>query len=270
MLLTLRHETSYAYSEPIAYAIQSLRMTPRAYDGLSILSWRVRGTSKHELPSFTDGFGNLVHSHSVNELHRGYRITVEGKVETRDTQGLVQGAPEPLPPGFYLRPTPLTTSSAAIAELARAGTAAPGSVDWAVALMQEVRDRIDYKPGLTDARTRAEEALAKGVGVCQDHAHVFIAAARALAVPARYVSGYLWTGTNGGVEEASHAWAEAFLDGLGWVGFDPSNRIQPTESYIRLAVGLDYHSAAPVRGIRRGIGEESLSVSLRVTAAQEQ
>jgi transglutaminase-like putative cysteine protease len=270
MLLSLRHETSYAYSEPIAYAIQSLRLTPQPYDGLAILAWRVRGTSKNELPSYTDGFGNLVHCHSVNRLHRDYRIIVEGKVETRDTGGVVRGAPEKLPPAFYLRPTPQTAASAAIIGLADSVALPAGSVEWAVGLMHAVRDRVDYRPGLTDSGTRAEEALAKGVGVCQDHAHLLIAAARAQAVPARYVSGYLWTDRQGGVEEASHAWAEIFLDGLGWMGFDPSNRLQPTESHVRLAVGLDYYSAAPVRGIRRGFGEEKLSVSLRVVAAPEQ
>ena len=268
MLITLRHETSYAYSEPIVYAIQTLRLTPQPYDGLAVLSWRLRGTSKHELPSFADGYGNIVHSHSVGPLQRAWRIIVEGKVETRDRGGIVRGARETLPPGFYLRPTALTMPGAAL--LALANEQAPGSVEWAVALMHAVRDRIDYKPGLTDAGTRAEEALAKGVGVCQDHAHVMIAAARAHGVPARYVSGYLWTDHEAGAEEASHAWAELFLDGLGWVGFDASNRLQPTESHVRVAIGLDYHSAAPVRGIRRGIGEESLSVSLRVSAAQEQ
>jgi len=267
MLLSLRHETSYAYSEPIAYAIQALRLTPRPYDGLTVLAWRVRGTSKHELPSFTDGFGNIVHSHSVNRVHRDYRIIVEGKVETRDTKGLVRGAPETLPPGLYLRPTKLTAASPAIRDLA--GGQAPGSVAWAADLMHRVRERIDYQPGLTHAGTSAEEALARGVGVCQDHAHVMIGAARARSVPARYVSGYLWTGAEGGAEEAGHGWAELFLDGLGWVGFDASNRLQPTESYVRLAIGLDYHSAAPVRGIRRGIGEESLSVRLRVNASQQ-
>jgi transglutaminase-like putative cysteine protease len=268
MLLSLRHETSYAYSEPIAYAIQALRLTPQPYDGLTILAWQVRGASRHELPSFTDGYGNLVHSHSVGHLHRDTSIIVEGKVETRDTGGLVRGAPERLPPAFYLRSTKLTAAGAGIRDLAPAEAA--GSVAWSVALMHAVRDRIDYRPGLTDAGTSAEQALGNGVGVCQDHAHAMIAAARAQGVPARYVSGYLWTGAAGGVEEATHAWAELFLDGVGWLGFDPSNRLQPSESYVRLAIGLDYHSAAPVRGIRRGIGEESLSVSLRVTAAQEQ
>jgi transglutaminase-like putative cysteine protease len=132
------------------------------------------------------------------------------------------------------------------------------------ALMHGVRDRMAYRAGTTDSQTSAAEALASGVGVCQDHAHLFIAAARALDVPARYVGGYLWTGDDDAEYEASHAWAEAYVDDLGWVGFDPANRLCPTENYIRVGIGLDYWTAAPVRGIRRGVADEALSVRVQV------
>ena len=117
--------------------------------------------------------------------------------------------------------------------------------------------------GVTDAHTAAAEALKDGAGVCQDHAHIFIAAARVLGVPARYVNGYFVTG---GEEpaEAHHAWAEAWIDGLGWVGFDLANRLCPTERYVRLACGLDASYAAPIRGTRRGGVEEVLDVVVEV------
>jgi transglutaminase-like putative cysteine protease len=130
--------------------------------------------------------------------------------------------------------------------------------------MNRVRDRLDYRPGATDATTTATAALAQGYGVCQDHSHVFIAAARFLGIPARYVSGYLWTGVDDRPYDASHAWTEAHVPGLGWVGFDAANRICPTENYVRVAVGLDYDAAAPVRGLRRGPAEESLDVEVHV------
>ena len=119
-------------------------------------------------------------------------------------------------------------------------------------------------PAPPTATTTAADALARGFGVCQDHAHLFIAAARLIDIPARYVSGYLWTGVDAQPFDASHAWAEAFVPELGWVGFDPANRICPTENYIRVAVGLDYSAAAPVRGLRRGPAEESLDVEVQV------
>jgi transglutaminase-like putative cysteine protease len=131
--------------------------------------------------------------------------------------------------------------------------------------MLAIRERVDYVVGVTSSATTAAEALAQGRGVCQDHAQVFAAAARCLGHPARYVSGYLWT--EAGTSDANHAWAEAHVDGLGWVGFDPAN---PTEAYVRVAIGLDYLEAAPVRGVRRGVAEETLDVAVDVRHAQEQ
>jgi transglutaminase-like putative cysteine protease len=131
------------------------------------------------------------------------------------------------------------------------------------ALLGLVRDRVDYVTGVTDAHTGAAEALADGKGVCQDHAHIFISAARTLGVPTRYVTGYLVLGEQSR-SDAHHAWAESWVDGLGWVGFDVANRICPTERYVRLAVGLDAGGAAPVVGSRRGGQHELLDVSVDV------
>jgi hypothetical protein len=130
--------------------------------------------------------------------------------------------------------------------------------------MLSIAARIRYDIGLTDAATPAASALARGHGVCQDHAHVFVSAARGLGFPARYVSGHLFREDGRTLQEAGHAWAEAHVPGLGWVGFDPSNGVSPTDAYVRIAVGLDYLEAAPVRGTRYGGGEESLEVRITV------
>jgi transglutaminase-like putative cysteine protease len=130
-------------------------------------------------------------------------------------------------------------------------------------LSAAILDRVRYEPGVTDVTTTAEEALAAGRGVCQDHAHVFIGAARTLEVPARYVSGYLMM--NDRIEqEATHAWAEAHVEGLGWVGFDVANGISPDARYVRVATGRDYGEAAPITGISFGAGEAELRVALAV------
>jgi len=131
-------------------------------------------------------------------------------------------------------------------------------------LASAVRDAMDYQIGVTDVQTAAADALERGAGVCQDHAHVFIATARLLGIPARYVGGYLWTGPESRDYDASHAWAEAYVPDRGWVGFDPANRICPTASYIRASVGLDYWSAAPVRGVRKGTSTETMAVKVTV------
>jgi transglutaminase-like putative cysteine protease len=267
MRLNVRHQTAYHYDVPTAAAIQTLRLTPRSYEGLRIVQWRVWSDTKRDFPVFVDGYGNLTHCHAVNHPHTSAVVFVEGEVETAATSGIVRGAPEPLPPLFFLRRTRLTEPDAAIEALARQ-IAPQGSVLKQLhALLNAVRDRLDYLPGATDSATTAAAALAAGAGVCQDHAHLFIAAARLLGIPARYVGGYLWTGMESREYQASHAWAEAFVHDLGWVGFDPANRICPTEAYIRTSVGLDYWSAAPVRGVRRGTAAETLAVAVRVTQA---
>ncbi len=267
MRLAIRHQTSYRYSKPISYAIQTLRLSPRPYEGLNVVNWRVRGEGRHELPNFLDGYGNLVHCHTVNRAHDNAAIIVEGEVETRPTDGIVRGAAETLPPLFYLRSTRLTAVTPPIADIAH--SLAGKSFDRLIALMEEVRARVDYRAGVTQPSTTADEALQLGAGVCQDHAHLFIAAARAIGVPARYVGGYLWAGS-GDEDQASHAWAEAYLQDFGWVGFDPSNRTRPTEAYVRASIGLDYWSAAPVRGVRRGEGEEALAVKVKVKESSQQ
>jgi transglutaminase-like putative cysteine protease len=263
MRLSVMHRTVYRYTAPIRYAIQTLRLEPRPYEGLTVLNWRVEGDGPRPLPRFIDGLGNAVHTQTIDRPHREAAITAIGEVETRRGDGVVLGTVEPLPPLFFLRTTPLTAPDAAIATLADDG-AGGNRIDRLHALMHRVRDRLDYRPGATDIDTSAAVALAQGFGVCQDHAHLFIAAARVMGIPARYVSGYLWTGIDAQPYDASHAWAEAFVPELGWLGFDPANRICPTENYIRVAVGLDYSAAAPVRGLRRGPAEESLDVEVQV------
>jgi transglutaminase-like putative cysteine protease len=136
-------------------------------------------------------------------------------------------------------------------------------IDRMHVLMNAVRDKVDYAIGVTNAHTSAAEALSDGQGVCQDHAHIFISAARVMGVPARYVNGYFLTDTDE-PSEAHHAWAEAYIEGLGWLGFDPANGICPTDQYVRLACGLDAGSAAPIRGTRRGGTDEVLDVLVEV------
>ena len=268
MKLQIRHQSVYRYGEPIAYAIQTLRLSPRPHDGLAVHSWRIEANGRSDLPSFVDGLGNVVHSHSLNREHVSVTFLVEGEVETKDTAGVVRGGSEPLPPIYFLRSTDLTADDDSIRELAAGPSAATSTLDRLHRLMIAVRERIDYRIGVTGTTTTAGEALRSGAGVCQDHSHVFISAARVLGIPARYVGGYLWTGQP--ESEASHAWAEAYVEDLGWVGFDPSNRICPTEAYVRSSIGLDYAAAAPIRGVRRGNAAERLAVSISVLAEDGQ
>jgi transglutaminase-like putative cysteine protease len=262
MLITVRHITRYIYDEPVGYTVQRLRLTPLSFTGQQVANWRVHVAGCGKPLQFMDGFGNVVELATIHGRHRELVVEASGVVETRNCNGVVSGLPKAAPVRVYLRETEQTQPDDAIRALAPVG-AEGERLDQLHTLARLVRERIAYVPGATDAHTGAAEALADGKGVCQDHAHVFISAARTLGVPARYVTGYLLID---GEEEADahHAWAEAWVEPLGWVGFDVSNGICPTERYVRLAVGLDATYAAPIVGSRRGGASEQLKVSVAV------
>src|SRR5262249_35384132 len=150
------------------------------------------------------------------------------------------------------RRTLLTEPNDAIAALGDSVQSGPDALPGLHALSQRVREAVPYLAGVTESTTSAAKALAGPGGVCQDHAHIFIAGARANGVPARYVAGYLLASEEANQQFETHAWAEAFVDGLGWVGFDVTNGLSPTDRYVRLCTGLDANDAAPVRGIVTG------------------
>jgi len=261
MRISIGHVSRYSYSEPTNYSILALRLTPPSFRGQRVLDWRVVAPGIDAIRPFRDGFGNTVHLTSSTERHCEAVVIAKGVVETEDCAGVVQGLSDPAPLSVYRRQTAKTVPDAAIRELA--GPAGLGDIRAMHALMHAVREAIDYRIGVTTSHTTAAEALRDGFGVCQDHAHVFISAVRSLGIPARYVSGYLFSG---GAEpsEANHAWAEVWLADLGWVGFDPANSVCPTDHYVRLATGLDATFAAPIRGMRHGIAEEELDVIVEV------
>lgn len=270
MLITIDHETKYHYDTDANYSIQSLRLTPQPVDGQRILSWNVEVEGHNSLDGFSDCYGNLIHTLVIDKPHTSVCIRVRGEVETQDANGVVSGGLEYFPHVFYLRETGQTKADNAIIKLAdKANQATSNTLDCLHKLMGLIRAAIDYQTGESHSKTTAVEALINGLGVCQDHAHVFISAARYLDIPARYVSGYLLHSDTGEVSEASHAWAEAFVADLGWIGFDVSNKVCVNEMYVRIAIGLDYHDAAPVRGVRRGGDGEKLTVSVRVNQVGE-
>jgi len=270
MRIRVVHETIYTYEQPARSLIQVLRLTPRDHDGQHVREWRIEPSVNGRLTVREDGFGNVVHWFSSDEAADRLAIRVTGEVETFEVNGLVRGAVERLPDPFYLRDTDLCTASPEIAAfadaIADAGDRAPLSLLHR--LLAAVHDTVTFEPGPTHSGTTAAEAFTAGKGVCQDLSHIFISCARHLEIPTRYVSGYFHR--NDGVEEqnAGHAWAEALVPDLGWIGFDPANGISGTEAHIRMAIGLDYLGAAPIRGSRVGGGTESLSVNLHVSPAK--
>jgi transglutaminase-like putative cysteine protease len=272
MRIRVDYSTHDRYAAPAKSIIQVLRLTPRAHEGQRVGRWQVDMDADAKLTRGEDAFGNIIHTAYVAGPVSELELAVSGEVETWETHGVVRDAVERFSPEVFLRPTPLTAADAGLLALARdAQVAAPGDeLDRLHRLMMAIHHGVAFDTAPTDAATTAAEAFALKRGVCQDLSHIFIAAARAMGAPARYVSGHLARDDGEIVQQASHAWAEAHVGGLGWVGFDPVNGLCPTPAYIRVAIGLDYLGAAPVRGSRSGGGEETMTVSLVASHAQRQ
>lgn len=268
LTLQVRHTTHYAFAQPVVHALQRLRLTPKATQGQRIVDWRMVFDNAVAELEYDDQHFNHATLISLTPGAREVTVTCEGVVETEDNAGVIGRHSGHLPLWSFLRHTPLTRAGAKLRALLREVPervdAAP--LDFLHGLSALIRERVAYETGRTNSRTTAEEAVGLGAGVCQDHAHIFIAAARASGIPARYVSGYLLM--NDRIEqEATHAWAEAHVDGLGWVGFDVSNGISPDPRYVRVATGSDYRDAAPVTGISfGGSADQVLTVGVAVEA----
>lgn len=267
MRLTVRHATTYTYDPPADRCALRLRLYPPSFDSQRVKDWKVsvNGTGVPSLLGTATADRQAIWTSS--ETGPEIAIVAEGEVETMDAAGVVRGLRETVRPQVYLRPSPLTEPDVRIKDMA-AGIAGSTPLDRAHALFNVVADAIAYKPGASSTSTTAAQALKAGRGVCQDHAHVFISAARAMGAPARYVVGYLLAEDTKLTE--THAWAEAFVPDIGWVGFDAANRLCPTDRYVRLGCGFDAADAAPIRGNVSGSPQERLSASVDIAQAASQ
>jgi transglutaminase-like putative cysteine protease len=259
MRIKLRHEIARSYEPAAQSAIQLLRVTPRNHEGQHVFGWRIDLDRSARLAQSEDAFGNLTHTFTVDGPLEAMSIVVEGEVETQDTAGIVRAAIERLPPALYLRQTETTRPTAATVELAAAIRASEGGdcLSELHALLASLHERAaaDRAAGAVAAATPAERA--------NELAQAFIAAARHLGHPARFVAGYFAPGDGDGVGER-RGWAEAFVARLGWVGFDPVEKLCATEAHIRVAVGLDALGAAPVRSGVYGGAIESTRHTVRL------
>lgn len=268
MQLHISHETVYRYGEPVKRSVQNLRLTPRRDPGQRPLSWTISAPGRQHAQ--IDAYGNVVHLLTLDEPHREIRILVQGVVETQDQEGAVLPDEGKLSPLAYLAETALTRADESIT--AFAAQHLPRAADRRrslLSLSDSICDTVSYEKGSTDVHESASRAFARGKGVCQDQAHVFIACCRTAGIPARYVSGYVYTGDKDHV--ASHAWVDAWLgQEEGWIPIDVTNRTLAGGKHCRLAVGRDYMDACPVRGVRRGGGPEEMEVAVIVAASAQQ
>ncbi|MBY4892526.1 transglutaminase family protein [Rhodobacteraceae bacterium N5(2021)] len=270
MQLTISHTTTYQFDEPAHYGLQQLRLTPPSYPGLqTVQNWNMKVTGGRVETTFRDQHQNHVALVSFDDGAHEIRVLCEGQVTVEDTAGVVgphivgkNGHFAPL--WYFQRTTALTTAGPLVlALLDGLAEEMPDDLPRLHALSARILDAVPYTIGATGAETNAEGAVAAGGGVCQDHAHIFITAARAMGYPARYISGYLMM-SDRIHQDASHAWAEAHVPGIGWVGFDVSNGYSPDPRYVRVASGLDYSEAAPISGLHYGASGEAMSVDIQV------
>jgi len=278
MRLSISHTTRYSFKDPVVHALQRLRLTPKETQGQKILDWTMQYENAHLELEFDDQNYNTVTLIAVEPGASDVTITCRGTVETEDNAGVIGHHSGHLPLWSFLGQTKLTKPGPKLRALMGDVPVFPkaseegSKLDYLHALSAHIRDVVTYQTGTSQVTTTAEEAAANCSGVCQDHAHIFISAARTADIPARYVSGYLMMNDRIS-QEATHAWAEAHIDGLGWVGFDISNGISPDPRYVRVATGRDYRDAAPVTGISFGSTEQVLTVDVTVeqqTANQQQ
>ena len=268
MRIRIDYETRYSYSRPARFILQTLRVTPRSTESQQVREWRIETDVDTKLRRAEDSFGNIVHTLYTERPTERLTVRVTGEVATTETGGVLRGVPERLSPLVYLRDSTLTHADAALRAFAdRVG---PGDdLTRLHRLMAMIHEEVAFMVGSTTADHTAADAFAQKKGVCQDHAQIFIACARRIGIPARYVSGHLHRTDGLEDQDAAHAWAEGWVQDLGWVGFDAANGIAPTEHYVRVASGLDALGATPFRGTSYGGGMETMTVALRVRQMQQ-
>lgn len=266
MKLAIHHETVYTYAAPVSYTIQLLRLTPRQNAQQRVLEWTIEAPGRRH--RHLDAYGNASHTLVVTDPHATLRVVAHGVVETRALpDGRIEDEPhgDDLPREAFVVHTPMTAADDDVGAFARQalpeGLRHPGD---ALRLAAAIRDRVAYVSGATEVDTPAADALRLGRGVCQDHAHLFLAVARLLGVPCRYVSGYIHPGDTH--HAASHAWVDVWYPQAGWTSVDVTHARFASDWHCRIALGRDYESAGPVRGVRTGGGRERMDIKVRVTS----
>lgn len=286
MYYSIRHITRFRYSSPVRESVMELRMQPRSEGPQMLRSFQISTNPRAQLYAYTDHFGNAVYHFNVLRAHEELRIEALAVVEISRIPPLPDAA-DPLEWDRYnsynltadhfdlLEPSRFAEFTPLLQDFMKEKNLEKAPADPLTALKilnRTIYETFDYEPGATKVHSPIGHALKIRRGVCQDFAHIMIAIARRRGIPARYVSGYLYHKPKGperlGVD-ATHAWVEAFLPSLGWVGFDPTNNVMASEQHIRAATGRDYADVPPTRGILKGAAESELAiaVSVKPTAA---
>ncbi len=275
MLLRVTHETEFDYSDDITESVMEVRLTPVDTDRQSVRSYVLDVDPRAKLFGHTDYFGNIVQFFTIPRKHRRVSVVSSSVVDTSGDNpfDLEQGHGAPPVPFAgalfdYLQfggPVSRHPELAAIASRFRSEEDVFSQLQG---INRAIHDRLEYKPLVTRVDSPLDEVIELGQGVCQDFAHLMIGVCRELALPSRYVSGYIYTPNNSGTRGAgaSHAWCECYMPGTGWKGFDPTNNLLVDEHYVQIGVGRDYRDVPPTKGIYRGGAQEDITVTVRTEA----
>lgn len=286
MLLEVRHVTQYQYAAPVRESVMEVWMQPQKSARQRLVSFDLDLDPPAQVFSYPDSFGNAVYHFDVPQPHDRLTITARSAVETSPPPALPEtldmGEWDRLRSDFvrgehfdYLRPHGFARETDALhafmeeLDLDRLRLRDP--LTAVRTLSQAIYGAFDYEAGVTRADSPIDDVLQARKGVCQDFAHLMIAICRSWGVPARYVSGYLFTDRKGGDRsdpDATHAWIEVFLPSTRWIGFDPTNNTGAGERHVTCAVGRDYSDVPPSRGVYKGEAESELSVGVSVRKAR--
>ncbi|MDR3440065.1 transglutaminase family protein [Telmatospirillum sp.] len=269
MRVAINHETVYRYPAESNYSIQYLRLSPISSISQRVLSWKL--SSSGNLRPWVDGFGNAAHVLVVEGPHQEIRVKAIGEVEIADVGKPLLADNEPHPPELYLRSTRLTEADERIQRFA--GNFRPALVVNARkgldGLLAGIRQSVESQANQNQPPATASQSLDRHAGGSREQAHLFVSCCRSLGVPARYVSGYLCSDSHEETGLATHAWAEAWVGDAGWLRYDVANRMSNAKAHVRVAVGLDYLDTAPVRGLRRGAGNEEMEIEVNISDARK-
>tara|TARA_B100000989_G_C19507890_1_gene457376 strand:+ start:59 stop:874 length:816 start_codon:yes stop_codon:yes gene_type:complete len=269
MINKISHKTTFEYQTAPKYVLQRLHLTPLKLAHQRALKWEISISGGAIELETVDHHGNDVHICRYYSDFRKIEIICRGTVEVSDTAGVSGVHNNKIPLSVYRNSTALSMLGPSLRRISKEFKIIMRDKSYdELSILHDlsacIAENIRYSKGKTDVNTTAEMAMEIGAGVCQDHVHAFLAVSRSLGFSARYVSGYLMMNKNS-VQNASHAWAEIHIHGLGWVGFDVSNGISPDDRYVALATGFDYTDVIPISGLRLGTGGEEISTQISVS-----
>ncbi|NBR39066.1 MAG: transglutaminase family protein [Alphaproteobacteria bacterium] len=269
MIHSIHHQTAFNYETTPRSVVQRLHLTPLENAHQHVIEWNVSIEGGEIVMETVDYHGNRVHLCRKYAEATQMQILCGGQIDVTDMNGIVGMDDSHLPLDLFKNPTSLSMPGPLLRQVSKEMRSfKQADVNGDLQILHELSARIlaniGYSKGKTDINTTAEMAMEIGAGVCQDHVHAFTAVARLLGYSARYVSGYLMMHDEK-IQEASHAWAEVYVEGLGWVGFDISNGISPDDRYVKLATGFDYADVIPLSGVRFGSGDEQIATRIMVS-----